>query len=183
MDIKSIIRQLRPLLVFLFAIWFMAALTFFMPGLREHGIVPRTVSGLWGILFSPFLHSGFSHLVSNSLGFFILGLLLLSLDGKRIYLIIVMLILFSGAGTWLIGRSSAVHIGASGLIYGMLGYILLSGFFRRDVKSIVISLIVFLLYGGLIWGVFPTDKFVSWEGHLCGLVSGILLAWMLSKRH
>jgi membrane associated rhomboid family serine protease len=87
-----------------------------------------------------------------------------------------------GAGTWIIGRGNSVHIGASGVIYGILGYLLSAGIFRRDFRSIAVSILVFLVYGGLILGVLPSDSFVSWESHLCGFLSGIVLSSFNNKQ-
>ncbi|HNX23991.1 MAG TPA: rhomboid family intramembrane serine protease, partial [Spirochaetota bacterium] len=107
---------------------------------------------------------------------FILGLFLITLEHNKSYWIIIYLIILGGAGTWVIGRSGSVHIGASGVIYGILGYLITRGLFRRDFKSLIISIVVFFLYCGMIFGVLPVDSSMSWESHLCGFLSGILLA-------
>jgi membrane associated rhomboid family serine protease len=156
-------------------------LSYILP-INNLGIKPRSVAGLFGILFAPFLHSGFSHLIGNAFVFFVLGTLLLHLEGSRAILIMISVVLISGAGTWLIGGANTVHIGASGLIYGMIGYLLSYGVFKRSVGSIILSVVVLLLYGGAVWGILPADNSVSWEMHLCGFLAGILMAKLNVRR-
>jgi membrane associated rhomboid family serine protease len=156
-------------------------LSYILP-INNLGIKPRSVAGLFGILFAPFLHSGFSHLIGNAFVFFVLGTLLLHLEGSRAILIMISVVMLSGAGTWLIGGANTVHIGASGLIYGMIGYLLSYGVFKRSVGSILISVVVLLLYGGAVWGILPADNSVSWEMHLCGFLAGILMAKLNVRR-
>ncbi len=178
----GILKNIRPVLYILSVMWIVFILSLFFSGLKNYGIIPRDISGLKGILFSPFLHEGFSHIAANTVGLAVLGSLLIYLEGKRSSLILVVLVFLSGSGTWLIGRSGSIHIGASGLIYGILGYLIVAGIFRKDIKSVILSVVVFFLYGGMIFGVLPVDSFVSWEGHLCGFLSGIILAWFLTKK-
>ena len=165
----------KYLIYMVLLLWVMLILSLILP-VNSLGIVPRTAAGLIGIALSPFLHQGFAHLAANTVSLLILGFLLISLEGKRTMVITLLLILLSGAGTWLIGRSGSIHIGASGVIYGYMGYLISSGIFRRDFKSIIIAVIVFFLYGGALWGVFPANTYISWEGHLCGFISGIIIA-------
>ena len=145
-----------------------------------YGILPRTVIGLRGIIFSPFIHQNIYHLLLNTIPFIILGTLV-SLRGLDDFIeLSLFLILVGGAGVWLIGRP-AYHIGASGLIFGYFGFLLTAGWYERRFSSIVISLVVLFLYGGLIRGVFPGRPFVSWEGHLCGFIAGVACARLLRK--
>lgn len=181
MNGKEIVKRIRPILLLVAVLWIVFLLSLVFP-LNKFGIIPRQIDGLWGVLFSPFLHESFSHITANSMSLLVLGSLLAYLEHKRTSVIMISLALMSGLGTWLIGRSGSIHIGASGMIYGILGYLIVSGIFKRDLKSILLSILVFFLYGGLIFGVLPVDKFVSWEGHLCGFLSGIILAWTFSKR-
>ncbi len=175
MDKERIIKQSRNLLIFIAFLWLVFLLSVVFP-LNNLGIVPRNITGLRGIILSPFLHGSFSHLAANSVSFFILGLLLIYSEKGRAVAVLIAVTLLGGAGTWLIGRSGTIHIGASGIIYGMLGYLVASGIFRRELKSVLLSIFVFLLYGGMIFGVLPMDSFVSWESHLCGFLAGILTA-------
>ncbi len=140
------------------------------------GVYPLHLKGLPGILFSPFIHSGFNHLMSNSIPFFILFFALIYFYRRISYRIFFLLYFLSGLTVWMAGRE-AWHIGASGVVYAMASFHLVSGFIRNDVRLLTLSVVVVFLYGGLIWGVFPIDPSISWEGHLWGAVSGIVLAF------
>ncbi len=175
MDKEKYIKPIKNLLYGIAFLWIVHILSYFFP-LNKFGIVPRNIYGLWGILFAPLLHNDFSHLSANSVSLFILGLFLITLEHKKSYWIIIAVVLLGGAGTWLIGRPDTIHIGASGVIYGILGYLLARGLFKRDLKSLIISLAVFFLYSGMIFGVLPVNSSMSWESHLCGFVSGIIMA-------
>ena len=144
------------------------------------GIEPGSYRGLLGIIFSPFIHSDFSHLMSNSSAFLILGLLSLGLYGYVGLKVIIYSTLISGLGIWLIGRPT-IHIGASGIVYGLGFFLLISAIIRRDRKSGSLALIVCFLYGSLIWGVLPLKDGVSWEGHLFGAFAGIITALYYRK--
>jgi len=133
------------------------------------GIIPRTSIGLRGIVFAPFLHGGLGHLIGNTIPFLVLGWLIMLRETSDFIWVTLIAGLSSGVGTWLFG-SPGVHIGASGVIFGYLGYLLLRGFFERRPFSIALSLFVLALYGSLIWGVFPLHRGISWEGHLFGFL-------------
>jgi len=139
------------------------------------GIYPLEIKGLKGILFSPFIHSGYKHLAANSIPFFVLSLALFYFYRKLAYRIFILVYLLSGLCVWLGGRE-AWHIGASGVIYGLASFLFFSGIFRNDVKLLTIAIIVVFLYGGMFWGIFPLKPDVSWESHLWGAVSGLLLS-------
>ncbi len=143
--------------------------------LNTWGILPRTLIGLRGIPLSPFLHANLSHLFVNTLPFLVLGGLL-CLQGRRAFLSVSLFIIVTGgAALWLFGRT-AYHIGASGLIFGFFGYLVGRGWYERSLSSILIALATLFFYGGLVWGVLPTNTYISWEGHLFGLLAGILAA-------
>ena len=139
------------------------------------GIYPLHLKGLPGILLAPFIHSGFNHLISNSIPFFILFFALIYFYRRISYRIFLMLYILSGLTVWLSGRE-AWHIGASGVVYAMASFHFVSGIIRNDVRLLTMSVVVVFLYGGLIWGIFPINPAISWEGHLWGAVSGIILA-------
>lgn len=143
--------------------------------LVKHGVFPLEVKGLQGILFSPFIHSDFNHLISNAIPFFILMAALIYFYRRISYRIFILLYLIAGASLWIFGRP-AWHIGASGVVYALAAFHLVSGIIRSDVRLLTLSIVVVFLYGGLIWGLFPIDPTVSWEGHLWGAISGIILA-------
>lgn len=148
-----------------------------VPGidLDRFGILPRRWEGLPGVLLSPFLHTGFPHLIANTMTFIGLGLIVLAAEGKRFGTTTFVLVVTSGLGTWLIGRPNSVHIGASGLIYGYFGYVVGRAIWERKAMWILVGIVVGLLYGGMIFGVLPNGGMVSWEGHLAGLVAGLWL--------
>ncbi|MEB3225199.1 MAG: rhomboid family intramembrane serine protease [Synechococcus sp.] len=149
-------------------------------GLDVFGIVPRQLLGLRGILFAPFLHGGFEHLMANSVPFALLGWLVMLNRTREFFTVTLITMLVGGAGVWLIGAPNSVHIGASILIFGYLGFLLFRGYFRRDIPSIAISLLVMFFYGGVLWSVLPTAPGVSWEGHLFGLIGGAITAKYLN---
>jgi len=146
----------------------------------SYGIMPRTIDGLKGILLSPFIHGSFSHLLSNSLPFFLLFTTLVYFYSKIYGRVLITIYILTGLGVWLIARP-AFHIGASGVIYGFAGFLIFSGLFRREFKSILIAVIILILYGGLIWGVFPGKYGISWESHLAGGISGLISAYAFRK--
>lgn len=151
-------------------------------GLDQYGIVPHNVIGLRGILFAPFLHGGFRHLIANTLPFITLGWFVMLQETSDFFIVTLITTIVSGLGIWLFGSPNSVHIGASSLIFGYLGFLLLRGFFQRNLPSILLSIVVGIFYGGLIWGVLPTDPRVSWEGHLFGFVGGVISAYLIGKK-
>ena len=163
-------------------LWIVLLITTVLPFLKKFGIMPRTAWGLLGIIFSPFLHAGFKHLITNSISLLMLGTIFLRVEQKLSLVILLQIIFLGGLGTWAIGKSGTVHIGASGVIYGILGYLLFIGIFTKSLKTILISIIIFFLYGGAVLGIFPGSPYVSWEGHLCGFLAGILSAKKYSRR-
>lgn len=146
--------------------------------LNTLGIRPRTLSGLAGIVLYPFLHGGIGHVLLNTVPFVILGSLVILYGTGTFLKTSLFTILLAGVGIWLFGRS-AYHVGASGLIFGYFGFLVTRAWTERSVASILIAFITILLYGGMLWGVLPTLAPVSWEGHLFGLVAGILAARLL----
>ncbi|MDQ3034208.1 MAG: rhomboid family intramembrane serine protease [Myxococcota bacterium] len=146
------------------------------------GIRPREAEGLIGILLAPFLHVGFPHLIANTIPFVVLGWFVLLRETWHFFVVTLAVTVLGGAGVWLFGQSGSVHLGASGLVFGYLGYLVLGGWFERRIVTILGSLVVAVLYGSLIWGVLPGVPGVSWEGHLFGFLAGVLMAWMLARR-
>ncbi|BAW96519.1 rhomboid family protein [[Synechococcus] sp. NIES-970] len=151
-------------------------------GLDVFGIVPRQPLGLRGVLFAPFLHGGFQHLIANTVPFAFLGWLVMLRRLEDFFIVTFFTMLVGGLGVWLIGAPNSVHIGASILIFGYLGFLLFRGYFQRDIPSVAVALLVFFFYGGVLWSVFPTMPGVSWEGHLFGLIGGAIAAKSLSTR-
>ncbi len=149
-------------------------------GLERFGVRPRQVAGLPGILLAPLLHGGFAHLLANSLPLLVLGTGMLHLYPNSALKVIPAVYLGPGIAVWLFARAS-VHIGASGLVYGLVSYIFVAGVIRRDTRAIAASLLVYFLYGTLAWGVLPIEPGVSWETHLAAALIGLGLALALRR--
>ena len=164
------------LAVFVAAIWVLVAVDALADNpLAGYGIMPRTVDGLRGIPLAPFLHGGFGHALSNTVPLLMLGGLVAARGWQALLGVTLFVVLLGGAGVWLAARSGS-HIGASGLVFGYFGYLVARGWYDRRIVSILIAVVVIIVYGGLIFGVLPTGDRVSWEGHLTGLIAGILAA-------
>lgn len=140
------------------------------------GVIPRTTIGLRGILFAPFLHGSLNHIVANSIPFVVLGWMVMLRDERHFIPVTIAAMLGSGLTAWLLGAPGSVHIGASGLIFGYLGFLMLSGWYARSFASIVISLIVTLVWGGLVFGMIPGTAGISWQAHVGGFLGGVLAA-------
>lgn len=184
---RSITRELKLhailLATLLAAMWGLevADALVFAGGLDEYGIRPRETDGLWGIVFAPFLHGSFEHLAGNSVPFLALGWLILLHEVRDFVVASLAALVVGGVGTWAVG-SPGVHIGASGIVFGYLGYLLMRGWYRRSIGAVLLSVGVFVLYGGLLWGVLPGTEGISWEGHLFGFLGGALAARLLVRR-
>jgi membrane associated rhomboid family serine protease len=169
-------------LIFLATIWVIKiSETILGIHLYDLGVLPRNISGLKGILTSPLIHADFKHLIANSSSFIVLSTALFFFYRKVALRIFILNYLMSGILLWLGGRE-VLHIGASGIIYGMAAFLLFTGIFRQDLRLLTISLIVILLYGSLIWGLFPIEPNISWDGHLMGAVSGTILSLIYYKQ-
>ena len=178
-NVHTIKRDLAGVALLIVIIWIVFALDHFLP-LEQLGLIPRTFRGLVGIVAMPFLHGDFAHLLGNSVP---LAVTLLLLAGSRANsgAIVVLITLFGGIGLWLFGRE-ALHIGASGLVFGLIGFHVFAGIFERRLQSVLISAIVGLLYAStVIQGVMPFQQGVSWEGHLIGALSGAAVALITSR--
>lgn len=148
--------------------------------LDANGIEPRELGGLDGVLWSPFLHGDWSHLFGNLGPGMVLGFVLLM--ARRFLAVTAIVWGISGVGVWLTAPAYSVTIGASGIIFGWLTYLLIRGVFNRNLRQILIGLVVFVVYGSILWGVLPTDETVSWQGHLFGAIGGVAAAWYLAAR-
>ncbi len=154
----------------------------FFNRLNQYGIIPRTQDGLRGILFAPFLHGDLAHLMANTIPLITLGWFVMLQETSDFFLVSGVTMLVGGLGVWLFGAPNSVHIGASILIFGYLGFLLLRGVFQVNLPSILLSLVVGALYGGLVWGVLPSQPGISWEGHLFGFIGGVVAAYLVGKR-
>ena len=175
-DKKELYGSLFVPFLFLLTMWLVKIIEVnFNFSFVKFGVSPKTFSGLKGILFSPFIHKDFTHLLNNSYPVLILGGMLFSFYRKIAARIFLWLFFISGFWLWIIGRPS-FHIGASGIIYALASFILVSGIIRKNPRLSAVSLVVIFLYGSMIWGILPTNEAVSWEGHLAGFVAGVIVA-------
>ncbi|MDN5205580.1 rhomboid family intramembrane serine protease [Fulvivirgaceae bacterium BMA10] len=174
---KSILVPSR----FIFFMWAIFCVEFFLGiELAGYGIYPRTLEGLIGIVTAPFIHGNVPHVANNTLPLLFLGTAIFYFYDKIAMQVFVQCYFLTGILVWLFARSS-FHIGASGLIYGLAFFLISFGIMRGDFKSIVISIIVFIFYNGLFYGVLPTQSGVSWESHLLGAIVGVFTAWRYSE--
>lgn len=147
-----------------------------LPGHLGHGIVPRTVYGLSGIVMAPFLHANLQHLLANTIPFVILGAVILLRGARAFITVAIVSALIAGLGTWLFGAPGTMHIGASGVVFGFFGYLLFRAAYDRRLSSFLIALVVALLYGGsLLMSIIPAQG-ISWSGHLFGFLGGVAAA-------
>jgi membrane associated rhomboid family serine protease len=173
---EKLLRAAYFPVLFLICIWTLHLLkALSLLDIDNFGIYPRSLLGLRGLFFTPLIHADFGHLFNNSVPLFVLGSGLFYFYPGLAPRIILWLWIISGLGIWLIGRD-AYHIGASGLVYGLAAFLFFSGIFRNIIRLIAMALLVIFLYGSLIWGVFPIQWDISWEGHLFGGVTGVFLA-------
>ncbi|MEM9072173.1 MAG: rhomboid family intramembrane serine protease [Myxococcota bacterium] len=153
--------------------------------LNSFGLLPRRISGLTGILTMPFLHGGIAHLAGNSVWLIVFGTMIMLRSKREFLLVFASSTLLGGLGVWLFGNlftANAVHVGASGVIFGCFGYLLSMGLFERKIGSIVVSVFVLVVYGGFLYGVLPGQAGVSWEGHLFGFLAGVATARFVARR-
>ncbi len=179
---RSLLTSKRFAIFSIVTICFVLQLINSLPGinLNDFGIYPRSINGLIGILSAPFLHGSWWHFASNMLPFMVLSWLICQYSVKRFYNVFIFTALVGGFLVWAFGRSN-IHVGLSGVIYGLWGFILCYGVIRRSFKSIVIAVVVALLYSGFVWGVLPQRLHISFESHLFGALSGLFLGYKLAK--
>ena len=147
----------------------------------EFGLFPRTFSGLIGIITSPLIHGGYAHLFSNTLPLFLLSAGIVYFYPETAFKVIGIIYLATGLLVWLLARP-VYHIGASGLIYGFAAFLFFSGIFKRDNRSIGLSLLVTFIYGGMVWGILPGQPGISWESHFFGGITGVICAFIFRKK-
>lgn len=170
--------RLRPLLLSVGFLWLLEFIDifFFRQRLDLFGIRPRDVEGLRGVIFAPLLHGGLGHVAANSLPFIVLGSFVMLGGRARFVQTTAIIWLVGGLGTWLTGGANSIHIGASIIIFGYLGYLLAQAYYERSMHSFVVAIIVGFSYGGMLFGVLPFQEGVSWQGHLFGAVGGVFAA-------
>ncbi|MFX0555337.1 rhomboid family intramembrane serine protease [Maribacter sp. CXY002] len=172
---KVVLAPLFAVLIIWFIFWFELK---FRVNLNHFGVYPRTILGLRGILFSPFIHGSIEHLYHNTIPLAVLLSALFYFYRQIALQVVLYGILLSGIFTWLVGVSS-YHIGASGLIYVLVSFIFFKGIRTRYYRLIALSLVMVFIYGSLLWYIFPVKEGISWEGHLGGFLAGLLLAFLI----
>jgi membrane associated rhomboid family serine protease len=179
----GVIGRCMPALLLVVACWLVFFLNHFLLGdaWNQHGIVPRRLGNLSGILFAPFLHASFAHLSANSLPLLVLGVLICLRSSKEFVAVTIGGIIFTGGLTWIFARHAA-HVGASGLVFCFFGYLVASAIFKRSLGTVALASVCIIAFGGIIRGVLPTSEAVSWESHLAGVISGIVMARFSSRR-
>jgi membrane associated rhomboid family serine protease len=180
-DAARIGSGIRLLVALVALMWLSEAVDTALHGqLDQYGIVARTPDGLLGILTAPFLHLGFGHLISNTLPLVTLGLLIAVNGAARLFSVTAMVVVLGGFGTWLISPPHTITIGASGLVFGYAVYLVARGLFNRRISQVLIGVVVVLVWGSaLLGGLLPQDG-ISWQGHMCGAIAGLLAAWVLT---
>jgi membrane associated rhomboid family serine protease len=151
-------------------------------GLDGDGIWARNLGRLWGILAAPFLHASFAHLISNTVPFAFMGVIIALRGAGRLALVTAIVIVIGGLGTWLISPSYPDTIGASGVVFGYATYLLTRGVFDRSVLEVVVGVLVGVIWGGALLGSLVPQPGISWQGHLCGAIAGVIAAWWLAGR-
>ncbi len=176
------LKRFVPIIILTALCWLVFLMNNVLLGgtLSQHGIIPRHVAGLPGILWAPFLHGSFAHIVANTVPLFVLGAVLCARGRPEFMLVTLCGILLTGGLTWIFARPAS-HIGASGLIFCYFGYLASLAWFNRTFGTLLLSVACLLAYGGILRGIFPNAPGISWESHACGLISGVTLAWFATK--
>lgn len=179
---RTVKQQVTTLGTGVGAFWVVFVVNTMLGGfLTQFGVIPRSVIGLRGLLFAPFLHGNLAHLISNTLPFLALGWMVMLRDARHFWPVTLLAALGAGLGAWLFGAPGSVHIGASGVVFGYLGFLLLAGLYTRSLGSILLSLVTAVLWGGLVVGMNPNQPGVSWQAHVGGFIGGILAARAFRK--
>ncbi|WP_232664699.1 rhomboid family intramembrane serine protease [Pseudonocardia sp. TRM90224] len=148
---------------------------------EEGAIVSREFSGLDGVLFAPLLHHGWAHLFANTVPFLVFGFLAMAGGIGQFLMVTATIWILGGLGVWLVGPENTATVGASGVIFGWLVFLLTRGFFARSMKQILLAVVLFFIWGGVLLGVLPGQEGISWQGHLFGALSGLLCAWLVAR--
>ncbi len=178
---QRIMRSAMWPLIFVAVMWVVKLLEIASGiSLSQYGMSPRSLQGLYGIFTYPFLHKDMGHLISNSLPLLFLGTALFYYYREVSRTVFLQLFIISGLWLLIMGKPGSIHIGASGLVYGLTAFHITAGLIKRNKNLLAFALLVMFLYGSMVWGVFPDffpKRNISWEGHLAGMLAGILLAW------
>lgn len=183
MSFSRIGRGLAAVAALVVSIWVLEGVDLLSGhALDQYGITPRDTGELFDIFTAPFLHAGFVHVMANTIPLALLGAFVASRGLARLVTVSLTVILVGGLGVWLTAPAGTVTLGASILVFGYFGHLLASGFIEREAGDIAIAAVVAAVYGTMIFGILPLHSGVSWQGHLFGLVGGVLAAWVLGRR-
>jgi membrane associated rhomboid family serine protease len=149
--------------------------------LDHDGLYPRNVDHLWGILTAPFLHLSFAHLIDNTIPFVFMGVIIALRGAARLALVTAIVIVVGGLGTWLIAPAGTVTVGASGVVFGYATYLLTRGIFNRSWLEFLTGVVVGVVWGGALLSSLVPQRGISWQGHVCGAVGGVVAAWLLAR--
>ncbi|MFF4594768.1 rhomboid family intramembrane serine protease [Amycolatopsis sp. CA-161197] len=167
---------------FTLVLYLVELLDVILPADLDHGgIVSRQLSGLDGILWAPLLHAGWGHLFSNTVPVLVLSFLAMAAGIGRWAVVTAIIWIVSGVGVWLVGPSNAYTVGASGLAFGWLAFLLVRGIFNRAFGQIVVAVVLLGVWSGMLWGLLPGNPGISWQGHLFGALAGVLAAWLTAR--
>jgi membrane associated rhomboid family serine protease len=150
--------------------------------LDRNGIVPREIDGLDGVVWAPFLHGGFDHLIGNTIPFLLLGFAVALGGVARVVVVTVVVAVVGGVGTWLVAPANTVHIGASGIVFGYAGYLVARGVFSRSARQILLGVVVLAVWGATLLRGLAPETGISWQGHLFGAIGGVVAAHLLHRR-
>lgn len=180
---RHLMRHATLLITVVAILWALEFFDQFILGdrLDHYGIRPRTWSGLGQIFIAPWLHVGFGHLLANTLPLIVLGWLVMVRRMSDFVVVVLVSAVVSGLGIWLFGGSNTIHLGASGVIFGLLGALLARAYFERSWVALGVAIIAGFFYGGMLWGVLPGTPGVSWLGHFFGFLGGVLAARLLAS--
>ena len=175
---KKILKTFAIPLIFPILLWIIHIAALIADfDLYRMGLLPRSAAGLLGIVTAPLIHGDFSHLISNTFPLIVLGWIIIFFYPKISYFLFIIIYLITGLLVWIFARQ-VYHIGASGIVYGFVSFLFFSGLFIKDNTSIALALIITFLYGGIVWGMLPGMKGISWESHLLGAVTGLVAAFL-----
>lgn len=176
-------KNLRFALLAVAILWGIYVMDLLLPiDLRFLGLLPRSQDRIWGILTYPFVHANFQHLAANTAALFPLLIVSLSYSRRLTHSALIIIFLLTGILVWLFGRDTGVHIGVSGIVFGLIGFLMFLGVFRREWTALGVSVVIGFLYGGALLTLFTYMPSISWSSHFFGFLSGVLAAWWIKRR-
>ncbi len=183
----TIVKNIKTAAAFVAVLWLVHIINiilFYGTGfdLRNAGLKPHRIEWLWGIIWAPFLHANFYHLFANSSALLVLFSVALSFSRKLAFVAVFITWIMGGGLVWFFGRTGTTHIGASGIIFGLIGFLVFIGIFRREWKALAVSIIIFFFYGGAVSSLLVHVPGVSWSGHFFGFLSGVTAAWLTREK-